>query len=284
MTDAVRVVASGVGFTEGPLWTTAGELLLVSMSRGLVYQLDLDGAGIVRSWETGGGPNAVAEGNGGEIWVAQNGGATMKSPSSRPVCPGLQVLAARDVEDRLVSGCSAPNDLVAGPDGRIWFTDPVPLPPAERGRVCTFDPGTGELRVVIEEIVFPNGLAFDESGSRLYVADSERHTIERFAVTDGSARYLGSFAALPGASPDGIAFDAAGRLYVAAFLQDDVAVLEPDGALARRIPIGAGSRPTNLCFAGEELSTLVVTGAKGGMVYALEQAAAGRPPSPWIHG
>lgn len=273
----VRTVAAGIGFTEGPLWTERGELLVVSMSRGLVYSIDPAGTGVVATWETGGGPNGLAEGPGGVIYVAQNGGATMTSPSSRPVRPGIQALADASVADLLVEGCDAPNDLVVGPDGLVWFTDPKP---AASGRVCTFDPTDGSMKVAIEDVVFPNGLAFGTDPNELYIADSERHEIVRYDVSGVRPMRLGVWASLAGGSPDGIAFDADGRLYVAAFKHDEVLVFAPDGTLEQSISTGEGSRPTNCCFGGDDLSTLFVTVAKGGRVLALD-GFSGRPPSPW---
>jgi gluconolactonase len=281
VSGVARELASGIGFTEGPLWTSAGELFLVSMSRGRVYQIDLDTGEVKEEWETGGGPNGLAEGPGGRIWVAQNGASPVR-PSARPAAPGLQVIDGDLVNDPLTSGCAAPNDLVAGPDGQIWFTDPEPLPGASVGRVCSYDPVTGELRTRIEDISFPNGLAFGLDPDELYVADSAAHVIRRFIISPDTVDDHGTWAELPGGSPDGIAFDADGRLLVAAFEHDEVLIFDPGGDLERQIPTGPGSRPTNLCFAGDDLSVLVVTAARGGRVLILDEPFRGRPPSPWI--
>ena len=79
-----------------------------------------------------------------------------------------------------------------------------------------------------------------------------------------------------------VALDLDGRLYVAAFLLDEVQVYAPDGSLERRISTGAGSRPTNLCFAGQDLDRLVVTVARGGRMLEVSGRFPGRAPSPWI--
>ncbi len=273
---AIIEVARGIGFTEGPVWTSWGELIVVSMSRGLVYGIDLAGKEVSRSWETGGGPNGLAEGPGGIIWVAQNGSATTVSKSPRPVHAGLQTIDGETITDPLTTGCVAPNDLVFGPDGLVWFTDSTPLPGESTGRVCTYDPVSGELRTRIEGIRFPNGLAFGLDPTDLYVADSQAHEIRRFAVDDENVDDLGTWAELPGGSPDGIAFDADGQLFVTAFAHDEVLVFDAVGGLVRTISTGEGSRPTNLCFAGGDFSTLVVTAAKGGRV------ARGRREVPWV--
>ena len=154
------VLAEGVGFTEGPLWTRDGRLLVAAMSRGLVLEVDLGGHGVVASIETGGGPNGLTEGPDGALWVAQNAGAVRPSRSPRPVAPGLQRIDGRTVDDLPVPGALAPNDLTLGPDGRIWFTDPGLPGATTRGRICALDPASGQAAVLLGDLDFPNGLAF----------------------------------------------------------------------------------------------------------------------------
>lgn len=278
------VLAGGIGFTEGPLWTTGGELLVVSMNRGLVYRLDprLRPGAPVAEIETGGGPNGLAEGPNGVIYVAQNGSATIRSRSPRPASPGLQTIEGDAVRDLLVVG-RAPNDLVVGPDGRVWFTDPVAS--GAGSRVYVYDPGTGDVSIAVQDAAFPNGLAFGPDPADLFVADSVTDEILRYRVGDGGPPYRREvFARTPGGNPDGIAFDAEGNLYVAAFETDDVQIFDPAGRLARRLSTGEGSRPTNLCFAGPGLDRLVVTLARGGRVVAARERFAGRLASPWLAG
>jgi gluconolactonase len=266
-----RVLAEGIGFTEGPVWTSAGELLVTSMSRGLIYRVALDAAPAEVAAETGGGPNGLAEATDGTIFCAQNGNATVKSRSPRPVVAGIQTIAGSDVVD-LVGGCLAPNDLVVSPDGLVWFTDPDPA--GGPGAVRTLDRATGELATMIDDIEFPNGIAFDDAG-RLLVADTGGDAILRYAVEGGAVGPRELLGSCPG-GPDGIALDADGNLYVAAFDGDEVLLLDPAGAPAGTFALPAGTRPTNLCFAGPGLETLVVTAASGGRVLALDGRFRGR--------
>lgn len=272
---SVRTLAEGIGFTEGPLWTSDGRLLVTSMSRGLLYRVPLDGGPPEVAAETGGGPNGLAEGADGVVYVVQNGNATIQSRSPRPAEPGVQALVGAEVRD-LAGGCLAPNDCAMGPRGRLWFTDP-PGPAGGDGRVCAYDPSSGAIAVLAEDGGFPNGLAFADEET-LLVVDSHRHALLRYR-TDGD-RLVGDgvFAETPEAGPDGIAFDADGRLFVAAFDANAVLVLGPDGAVDERVEL-PGLRPTNLCFAGPELATLAVTCASGGRVVALD----GYPGRPLVY-
>ncbi len=67
-----HTIATDVGFTEGPVFTQAGDIVFTSIDRGRVYT--------VRDGETstlgltGAGPNGATEGADGSIYVAQNGG------------------------------------------------------------------------------------------------------------------------------------------------------------------------------------------------------------------
>jgi gluconolactonase len=271
----LRTLAAGIGFTEGPLWTSDGALLVTSMSRGLVYRVALDGSAPAVAAETGGGPNGLAEGADRVVFVAQNGNATIQSRSPRPVVPGIQALRGSEVAD-LAGGCLAPNDCAMGPDGHLWFTDP-PARAGGRARVCRLDPATAAVEVLLETDGFPNGLAFDADGT-LVVVDTHRHALVRYRVDERGLVADGLLAEVPGSGPDGIAFDADGRLHVAAFDSEEVLVVGPGGAVEERIPL-AGLRPTNLCFAGPGLATLVVTCASGGRVVALERRVRGSRPA-----
>ena len=122
--------------------------------------------------DTGGGPNGLACGADGTLYVAQNGGAW---GASGPAEAGVQVITGTDVE-YLVEGLGAPNDLMFGPDGRLWITDTrgefdISTPDAGLpGHVYATDIDSGETRQIIDDgPVFINGLGFNHDGSRLLV-------------------------------------------------------------------------------------------------------------------
>ncbi|GHF68171.1 gluconolactonase [Amycolatopsis bartoniae] len=270
----IRLLASGIGFTEGPLWTSDGRLLVTSVSRGQVLELDHRTGAVVRRIETGGGPNGLAADEHGRVWVAQNGGSVRRSSSRRAAAPGLQTLLGDTVLDAVGTGLRAPNDLVCGPDGRIWFTDPGSPHEEGPGQVYAYDPRGGGLEVLADGIDFPNGLAFDLDGVQLFVAATRERRLLRYRWDGRALRRAGVFAELPG-GPDGLAFDAEGRLYAALPDADQIAVTDADGGPLTPIRFPEGTFPTNLCFAGPARDTLVVTAAKGGRVLALDDVANG---------
>jgi sugar lactone lactonase YvrE len=101
-----------------------------------------------------------------------------------------------------------------------------------------------------------NGLAFDRTGSNLYVANTGDDRILRIPVNaDGSAGTVTVFATgIDGA--DGIQFDVRGNLYVCANQADEIAVLSPAGArIATYRGTGAAALhfPASLVFHGRDL-------------------------------
>jgi gluconolactonase len=265
----IRTVASGLGFTEGPVWTADGRLLVVSVSRGLVVQVDPRTGRTVAVVETGGGPNGLAEDVDGRVWVAQNGGVVVRSRSTRPVAPGLQRLDGSEVRDVVTTGLRAPNDIVEGPDGRLWFTDPGPPGDTAHGRVCAYGPVDGTVSVLLDGVDYPNGLAFGPGGDVLHVAETENGRVVRYDWDGTALRRSGISATLPEGGPDGVALDADGRLYVAAPAADAVFAFEPDGRPLEPLRFRGPTFPTNLCFAGPDRDVLVVTAGKGGRVLAV---------------
>lgn len=168
---------------------------------------------------------------------------------------------------------NSPNDIVVKSDGTLWFTDPPYgiIMPGEGYPACPelsgcfvfrFDPGSGELSVVSDLAIHPNGLVFSPDESRLYVADSSsvvlpegNRCVFAFDVRDGRFLENGSvFLQVESGVPDGIRVDQRGFLYVAT--ADSVQVFAPDGVNVCRIPVP--EKVANLTFGGYNRDQLYI--------------------------
>lgn len=276
-----RVVATGVGFCEGPVWTQDGRLVFTSIQHGCLYELTRGGARVLV--KTAGGPNGLTEGPGGVLYVAQNGGifGGGGQRSSEPAPPGIQVVRDRSVR-YVAQGLDAPNDLCFGPDGRLYFTDPRgPFgPDTQPGRVYAMAlDGTPEL--LVEGPAYSNGIAFGPDPTWLYVAETLKQRILRYRLDGSEIGQPDVFCTTEPGFPDGMCFDADGRLYVAATVGRSVLVFDAGGQRLDSLPCGETSLPTNCCFGGRDGATLFVTDSAGARVLAFDVGVRGLPLYPF---
>jgi gluconolactonase len=276
-----RVVAAGVDFCEGPVWTQDGRLIFTSIDHGCLYELTSDGLRLRA--ETGGGPNGLTEGRGGILYVAQNGGSLRPEAARSPAAePGIQRVEGERVT-YLARGLDAPNDLCFGPDDRLYFTDPRGLTASgerQPGRIYALVEDS-EPELLAEGPAYTNGIAFGPDPAELYVAETLRQRVLLYRVLDGGLGEPVEFCRTEPGFPDGMCFDTDGRLYVAATLAHEVQVFDRRGARIESLPCGEESMPTNCCFGGSEGKTLFVTESRGGRVLAFDLAVSGLPLFPF---
>jgi gluconolactonase len=246
-----RKVAEGILSPEGPAADSAGNVYVVSRWTGRVLRVSPDGqaAEVV---QTGGKPQAVALADDGTVYVADAKNYVLY----RLAADG----ATQPVVDAAAGGpLLGPNDLViAGPDA-IYLTDPG-LDMQAPGRVLHVNPRTGEARILVEGLLFPNGVALTDDGRFLLVAESSRHRVLRYPLRDAGLR-LGEaevFYQFDDHYPDGMAFDAAGNLLVARHGSGCLEVIDPQGRRIASAPVG-GRGCTNCVFGGPDFRTLYVT-------------------------
>ncbi|CBF84531.1 hypothetical protein AN8977.2 [Aspergillus nidulans FGSC A4] len=160
------------------------------------------------------------------------------------------------------------NDLDVHSDGSIWFTDPTygydqgfSMKPDLPNQVYRFNPKTGDVRVVADQIGQPNGIAFSPDESIVYVTDTDAvwgngdndstrpATIYAFDVKyySGSPFLMNRrvFAYTDNGIPDGVKTDTEGNVY--AGCGDGVHVWSPAGVLLGKIQLPGTS--ANLAFA-----------------------------------
>jgi gluconolactonase len=260
----IEVIADGLGFTEGPVCLPDNRIAVTSISHCCVSVVDPAGGPTDRI-DTGGGPNGLALGSNGDIYVAQNGGIF---GASGPAEPGVQVIRDGRV-DYLAEGMGAPNDLVIGPDGRLWVTDPraeidLTHPDANRpGWVWSVDTATGAKELMLDTgPVFINGLGFSTDGTRLMVTATL--AAELWSYPLGQAGKPNKEAAevlcvFEGGWPDGMAVRPDGSAWVALTGAHRLDLVDERGRIVDAVPLPDGSLPTNVCLGVEWASQLWVT-------------------------
>src|SRR5260370_42653743 len=88
----IRILASDLGFPEGPVWMADGSVILGEISGRKVTRVAPDGSK-TEIGKAGGGPNGVAAGPDGALYACNNGGAVYQTTpsflSTRPA-PGYK--------------------------------------------------------------------------------------------------------------------------------------------------------------------------------------------------
>jgi gluconolactonase len=149
----------------------------------------------------------------------------------------------------------APNALTVGPDGHLILTDSATPEQPAPGLFRVSPDGFCSLWSD-EPLHFANGVVLSRDGRTLYVVETWARRISCFTVDEHQA--IGprrTYAELPGIVPDGLAIDAAGRLWVACYQPSQVIHVRPDGS---HVVIAADPdahllcHPTNLAFRGDE--------------------------------
>jgi gluconolactonase len=263
----LETLHTGMRWAEGPVYFADGRYLLLSdipNNRMLRWEEETGQVSVFRY------PSGFSNGNTrdrqGRLVSCEHGNrrVTRTEPDGT-----ITVLADRVGGKRF----NSPIDVVIKSDGTVWFTDPPygiltdyegHKAESEIGgcHVYRCDPQTGEIEVVADDFVKPNGLAFSADERQLFVADSGRshapdapHHIRVFDVTDGGKLTDGRVLATidPGV-PDGFRLDEDGNLWVAA--GDGVQCFNASGELIGKIL--TPETVANVTFGGPKRNRLFI--------------------------
>jgi gluconolactonase len=272
-TQTPDLVASGLGWPEGPTVLGDGRIVFVESYRSQLTAIGVDHTPR-RFAYTAGAPNSCVLGSDGAVYVCQNGGTVGPWRAAEMTKPSLQRVREGGTAEILLASVggialNGPNDLVFTADGRLVFTDPGTYNPQNPDPSYIFAvaaDGRASVLIAFATPVFPNGVAAEPDGSIVWDESYTGRVGRR--RPDGAIEDLGR---LPGDNPvpDGLKVGADGRLYVTDLVAKGIHVLAPDGT-----PLGfiaGGGAPTNCVFAGE---TLWVTDA-GMLAASTEPSDAG---------
>ncbi len=212
---------------------------------------------------------------------------------------GFTVLADSFEGKRL----NIPNDIVADPEGSLWFTDPFYEGAAgpwsedrsqkdlDHDSIYRLDPmpegGGYSIHRVTFDTTRPNGLLFSLDFKTLYVAQSGRGNAETRQLraypvnpdkTLSTCEILHDFGENRGI--DGMRIDASGAIVATAGWEIGgpgpmIYVFSPSGEVLEMHPVPC-TRPTNCAFGGEDLSFLYVTSIEG-FLFRAQTERCGKP-------
>jgi gluconolactonase len=216
------LLAEGLGFPEGPVVMTDGAIVLCDGNTGQLLRWS-DGA-MSTFADTGGSPWGAILGSDGAIYLTQGGNVPGSGDLS--AVPGIQRVRADGTVEQLAS--SIAGHQLAGPNDLAFGPD---------GRLWFTDSGTEQ-----DDRYDPR------SPGRLYVLDSS-----------GDGEML---LERPNVYPNGIAFDAQGRMYWTESMAHAVCRLE-DGRSTVFAQLSDGHVPDGMAFAADGRLFVCTTISKG---------------------
>lgn len=312
----IREVADGLGFIEGPIACRDGSVLVADLEHGTILRIDPETRSTSTFAAPGGGPNGLAIGPGGVVYVCNNGGRAFtvgadgyKVPASdeRPplsrVTPGIQRVDQDGNVETLYVECDGhalhhPNDLVFDNNGGFYFTDtghPV-------GRLCDLGglyyaeaDGSTVVELVHDPrphfpLTRPNGVGLSPDQKTLYVSETSSCRVWSWTVDDAgviappdtNGNVYGGAALLFGFGGytlfDSLAVDSRGNVCVATLYKGGVSVISPRGELVDFVELPEYDPfVTNVCFGGDDYRKAYVTSAGLGKVWEIEWPHPGLP-------
>jgi len=267
----LQKMAGDFGFTEGPVWDEHGFLYVSDEEKNKIYRVFPDG----RKEELlslGDPDGSTFDRNHRLISTASVLRAIIA------VTPDGQYSVLADKYDG--KKFNSPNDVVLGPDGALYFTDPtLDLVKGEKQEIPFQGvyrlASDGTVRLLIRDLEQPNGLAFSPDGKRLYVDDTKRRDIHVYDVEAnggvGNGRLFGKEEG-GGGVPDGMKVDVKGNLFVTGPL--GIWVWDAEGHHIGTVVVPES--PANLAWGDADYQTLYLTAKSS--VYRLRTKTRGFVP------
>ncbi len=289
-TMAVERIATGFRWAEGPVYFPAGRYVLFS---------DIPNNRIMRYCEDDGHlsvfrrPSMNSNGNTidreGRLISCEHSGRRV----TRTELDGSITIIADKYNGKKLN---SPNDVVVASNGSIWFTDPkygiggnyegVQAPQEqEKHNVYRVDPKSGDIKVVVDDFVEPNGITLSPDEKKLYIIDTgltdgpdNPAHIRVFDVDIDSGKVSNGKVFADNFRPgftDGMRCDTDGNVWCsmgwADPKEDGVRCYAPNGDLLGKIHVP--ETVANLCFGGTFRNRLYICGSTS--LYACYTSATG---------
>jgi gluconolactonase len=289
-TMAVERVATGFRWAEGPVYFPAGRYVLFSdipNNRIMRFSEDDGHVSVYRQPSMNSNGNTIDRQ--GRLLTCEHSGRRV----TRTELDGSITIIADKYNGKKLN---SPNDVVVASDDSIWFCDPAygiggyyegikADPEQEKKNVYRVDPKSGDIKVVVDDFVEPNGLCLSPDEKKLYICDTgftdgpdnpSHIRVFDLDVAAGKVSNSKVFAEIPKPSiTDGLRCDTAGRLWCSVGWgdpnEDGVRCYTADGDLLGKIHIP--ETVANLCFGGQQRNRLYICGSSS--LYAVYTSAQG---------
>lgn len=183
----IEIIGSGFQHIEGPLWVKDSNMLLFSDTKARTIYRWQEIKGISKFLQNEGytgrmpyseepGTNGLALTQKNELLICEHGDRRIASyPLNGKY--GLRTLTDNYEGTRY----NSPNDIIVKKDGTIYFTDPPYGLPSKQtdGTKETKQNGLycitkeGKVKLLVDSLIYPNGIAFTFDEKQLYVAVSD---------------------------------------------------------------------------------------------------------------
>ena len=279
---SVERLATGFGFTEGPVWSPGRRCLLFSdIPRDTRYRFSSERGCEVDLVGTNKANGLVFDREGRLLACEHATSMLVRYEDGQ-----RSVLASHHDNLEL----NSPNDAVVHSSGAVYFTDPPygrgdTLHGVARAQKLDFqgvfrvdpDDGGGSPRLLVDDFAKPNGLCFDESERVLFVNDTERMHIRRFDVrADGSLSGGDVFFVQDGdprpGFPDGMKLDVQGNIWVCG--PGGIWIIGPTAEKLGVIDVPEVA--ANLAWGEDDMQSLFITASTS--LYRIRTLVAGSRP------
>ena len=272
---------------EGPRWDAAwARLLWVDIEGGALHVFD-PRSGDDRAVVLGGRVTAAAPLSRTEVLVAQE---------ARLAVVDLEKGTAETIAEVPHDADRRLNDGACDARGRFWVGSMALDERRDAGALYRY--ADGALECVIDRVSLSNGLGWSPDDRSMYYVDSPEGCVDvfDFDLETGTIDRRRTFVAIDprDGTPDGLAVDDDGAVWLALWGGGSVRRYTPEGALDAVVDVPV-RKVTACCFGGDDGRTLYITTASvsltpdeqraqplAGCVFVAEPGVSGPPAHPFV--
>jgi gluconolactonase len=297
-----REIATGLRFPEGPVAMEDGSVIVVEIAAGRITRVKRDGRTQTVA-KPGGGPNGLAIGPDGALYVCNNGNNFVYTKRQGLTIPGhapkhhkggriervnistgkVEVIYDSFAGKRLI----APNDIVFDSVGGFWFTDHGSTTAEGRshGALYYAKADGSKITQALRELISPNGVGLSPDNKTVYYAETfpgrlwalplEKPGKGRKPTGFTPGDFVGAFPGI--AYFDSLGVQADGGVCVATILAGGITTFWPESnggtkntgtKKVKHTPL-PDPLVTNICWGGKNMKTAYITASGTGKLIAM---------------